>query len=258
MVFIDIEFYYWIIIFIFVGFSSGLLGIGGGMVLMPILLTLGIDIKNAVGISVVQMMSSSSFGTFLNYRGSSLKLRDSLFLGLGGSIGAIFGIYVLNILSSIILQFALLSILFVAIIQSIRPITKIENLNISISEKVIFIIGIIAGTISIPLGIGGAIVIIAFFSLLGMDAKRVSSISLFFVLFTSISAFITIFFNNHELILKYDFIITIVLSTMLGSYLGIYTKNKINIIYYKKFFLPLYISVSSMTAYSIFKAFMIE
>lgn len=248
----DLDLYYSIIIFVFVGFSSGLLGIGGGVILMPILLAIGIDIKNAVSISVVQMISSSSFGTFLNYRSANLKIRDSLFLGLGGSLGAVFGIYVLNVLPSIILQFFLLFILSVAIMQSLRPIRKIKNLDIQINEKIIFIIGIISGSISIPLGIGGAIVIIAFFSLLGMDAKKISSISLFFVIFTSISAFFTIFLSNNELVVEYDFIILIVLSTMFGSFLGIYAKNKIDIKYYKKFFLPLYLSSLTMTLYSIF------
>lgn len=248
----DLALYYWIIIFIFVGFSSGLLGIGGGVILMPILLAVGIDIKNAVSISVVQMISSSSFGTFLNYRSANLKIRDSLFLGLGGSLGAVFGIYVLNVLPSIVLQFSLLVILSFAIMQSLRPIRKIKNLDIQINEKIIFIIGIISGSISIPLGIGGAIVIIAFFSLLGMDAKKISSISLFFVIFTSISAFFTIFLSNNELVVEYDFIILIVLSTMFGSFLGIYAKNKIDIKYYKKFFLPLYLSSLTMTLYSIF------
>lgn len=246
------DLYYYIIVFVFVGFSSGLLGIGGGVILMPILLAIGIDIKNAVSISVVQMISSSSFGTFLNYRSANLKIRDSLFLGLGGSLGAVFGIYVLNVLPSIILQFFLLFILSVAIMQSLKPIRKIKNLDIQINEKIIFIIGIISGSISIPLGIGGAIVIIAFFSLLGMDAKKISSISLFFVIFTSISAFFTIFLSNNELVVEYDFIILIVLSTMFGSFLGIYAKNKIDIKYYKKFFLPLYLSSLTMTLYSIF------
>lgn len=248
----DLSLYYWIIVFVFVGFSSGLLGIGGGIILMPILLAIGIDIKNAVSISVVQMISSSSFGTFLNYRSANLKIRDSLFLGLGGSLGAVFGIYVLNVLPSIVLQFFLLFILSFAIMQSLRPIRKIKNLDIQINEKIIFIIGIISGSISIPLGIGGAIVIIAFFSLLGMDAKKISSISLFFVIFTSISAFFTIFLSNNELVVEYDFIILIVLSTMFGSFLGIYAKNKIDIKYYKKFFLPLYLSSLTMTLYSIF------
>ncbi len=51
-----------------VGAISGFFGVGGGMILVPTLLSIGIDIKSAIAISVVQMVFSSILGSYLNYK----------------------------------------------------------------------------------------------------------------------------------------------------------------------------------------------
>jgi uncharacterized membrane protein YfcA len=251
----ELPIYYMAVIFLFVGFFSGLLGIGGGIILMPTLLAFGIDMKVAVGISIIQMISASSFGTFLNYKNSTLNIKNSLIMGFGGFIGAIIGAYILNIVESSILQFLFLTIVVVAITQSlgfIKPIWSIGDEPLELNRKLIFLIGLISGSISIPIGVGGAIIIIAFFSLLGLEAKKVSSMSLFFVLFTSVSAFISIYFNNNELILDYNIILYLAIFTIIGSYLGITIKNKLHNNHYKKLFLPLYFASLITTLYSIY------
>ena len=50
---------------LFVGFLSGFLGIGGGAAAVPILVFLGFDVKYAIGVSVLQMMFSSVYGSLL-------------------------------------------------------------------------------------------------------------------------------------------------------------------------------------------------
>ena len=51
---------------IFIGVMSGFFGIGGGMILVPILVALGFGIKDAIGISIIQMVFISIFGSYLN------------------------------------------------------------------------------------------------------------------------------------------------------------------------------------------------
>ncbi|MCK4442110.1 MAG: TSUP family transporter, partial [Sulfurovaceae bacterium] len=59
-----------------VGTLSGFFGIGGGMILIPLLMLIGIDIKTAIGISVIQMVFSSFYGSYLNYKKGSLVLGE--------------------------------------------------------------------------------------------------------------------------------------------------------------------------------------
>ena len=79
-----------LIIGIIVGFASGFFGIGGGTLLVPILLYLGFNFKEAIGISVTQMMLSSMFGSYLNYKKGLLKIKNGLLLAIGGALGAFF------------------------------------------------------------------------------------------------------------------------------------------------------------------------
>jgi len=80
-----------ILIGIFIGMMSGFFGIGGGMILVPVLLLLGFSVKVAIGISIVQMVFSSLYGSYLNYKKGSLVLKEGIYLGFGGFIGGFGG-----------------------------------------------------------------------------------------------------------------------------------------------------------------------
>ena len=71
---------------LFVGFLSGFLGIGGGAAAVPILVFLGFDVKYAIGVSVLQMVFSSVYGSLLNIKNKTVDLKPALVLGIGGSV----------------------------------------------------------------------------------------------------------------------------------------------------------------------------
>jgi len=65
---------------VFVGILSGFFGIGGGTVSVPILLYMGFDIKQAIGISVFQMLIGSILGFFIHRKSGTYKpFKKSLF-----------------------------------------------------------------------------------------------------------------------------------------------------------------------------------
>jgi uncharacterized membrane protein YfcA len=74
------------------GFLSGLLGIGGGVALMPVLIYgYGFPIRQASGTGIVVLMATAALGTFEHALRADVDLPLSLVLLAGSSIGAQFG-----------------------------------------------------------------------------------------------------------------------------------------------------------------------
>lgn len=81
-----------IIIFLFTGFFSGLLGIGGGFIIMPTLVYLiGLPTIMAVGTTLVTVLFSSAFGCFIYAINGRVEIFAAIILLVGASIGAQIG-----------------------------------------------------------------------------------------------------------------------------------------------------------------------
>ena len=102
---------------IITGFTSGFFGVGGGMVLVPMLLMYGFVMKEAVAISIMQMVFSSIYGSFLNAKKAKDVLKDGTILGIGGSIGGIASSYVVSSISNESLQYLFIAILIFSILR---------------------------------------------------------------------------------------------------------------------------------------------
>src|SRR5262249_31965858 len=77
------------------GLLGSLLGIGGGMIVVPVLtLAMGIDIRYAIGASIVSIIATSSGAAAAYVRERMTNLRVAMLLGLGTATGAITGAYV--------------------------------------------------------------------------------------------------------------------------------------------------------------------
>ena len=81
-----------IIIFLFTGFFSGLLGIGGGFIIMPTLVyVIGLPTLIAVGTTLITVLFSSAYGCFIYAVNGRVELIAALILLIGASIGAQIG-----------------------------------------------------------------------------------------------------------------------------------------------------------------------
>lgn len=77
---------------IFAGIMGSILGIGGGMIVTPIVtLTMGLDIKYAIGASIIAVIATSSGSTIAFLKDDVLNLRVAMFLEIATTIGAIIG-----------------------------------------------------------------------------------------------------------------------------------------------------------------------
>jgi len=238
-----------IFIGIIVGFFSGFLGVGGGTILVPILLFLGFSFKEAVGISITQMMLSSIYGSFLNYKKGLLKIKSGISLAIGGALGASLSGIILKILPTKILGAIFLSVVLIAIIRFFITV-KEEEFEPPIDNKKLFFIGFFVGIISASVGVGGAILITPILvGFLKYKLKTTVSLSLFFVTFSSTSAFISQSIAGH---INYLEGFTIGLASLIGTYFGTKAYHKINPKIHKKILITWYILVFFATMYKLY------
>jgi uncharacterized membrane protein YfcA len=81
------------------GFLGSLLGLGGGLIVVPALtLLLHIDIRLAIGASIVSVIATSSGAAAAYVRDRLANIRVAMFLELGTTLGAITGAYLAGIL----------------------------------------------------------------------------------------------------------------------------------------------------------------
>ncbi len=224
---------------VIIGALSGFFGIGGGTVLVPVLLLLGFDMKQAVGISIMQMVFSSIYGSYLNVRKGSLKLGEGLFVGLGGAVGGYLSGYLTESLPDILLQSVFVIFVSFAIYRmatdGVREVHVIER---TLPAWLLFVIGVGIGIIAISIGVGGAIILIPLLSgLLHYPVKKAVSAGLFFVVFSSIAGFTGRYLHG-TIDLHNGLIVGI--ASLLGVYIGIHFKEYVSSHHHKRFIVVMY------------------
>jgi uncharacterized membrane protein YfcA len=238
-----------VIIGIIVGFFSGFLGIGGGTILVPLLLFAGFSFKNAVGISVTQMMLSSIYGSFLNYKKGLLKVKSGLSLSIGGALGASLSGIILKYASNQVLGALFLSLILIAIIRFFITVKEPQT-EPPIENKKLFVIGFFVGMISASVGVGGAVLITPILvGFLKYKLKTTVSLSLFFVIFSSTAGFISQSLAGH---INYLEGFTIGFASLIGTYFGIKLYHVIDTKTHKKILLIWYIFVFFATMYKLY------
>jgi len=142
---------------LFVGIISGFFGVGGGMILVPMLMALGFDIKSAIAISTVQMVFSSINGSIMNYRKGKLQLNEGIWVGVGGLLGGVVGARLTDVLPRETLQYIFLGLIVFALIRLVtaqKPHPDQEEG--SFSSLVLLLIGFGIGVIAMIRRIGDA------------------------------------------------------------------------------------------------------
>ncbi|HYB06938.1 MAG TPA: sulfite exporter TauE/SafE family protein [Nitrososphaerales archaeon] len=176
---------------IFAGVFGSIVGLGGGVVIIPVLtLLLGVDIHFAIGASIVAIIGTSSGAASTYVKDKITNLRVGMFLELGSASGAIVGAAVAAYANSAALELVFGVILIASLVPTILKIgeeipksPELKGLSKRLSLKGSYperdgktieynttrpaagLIGTaVAGVLSGLLGIGGGA-----FKVLGMD-----------------------------------------------------------------------------------------
>jgi len=223
-----------------VGTLSGFFGIGGGTILIPMLLLLGYNTKVAIGISVVQMVFSSVYGSYLNQKKKTLDIAMVLFIGIGGFAGALVSGYIAPLLDERTLELLFLGFALFALIRLFFK-THDYMQQKEVSKALLIFIGFVLGALSMTIGVGGSILLVPILvGFLHVPLKKAVSAGLFFVVFSSVSGLISHSLEGH---IDYASGIVIGLASLIGVYGGIHLKEKVDIKIQKKLLVGFYLLI---------------
>lgn len=168
------------------GILSGLLGLGGGIVVVPGLVVLfawqgfsnEILMHLASSTSLVVVMLTSAIATWSQHQRNAVAWNYLLYLVPGMVLGAIIGVYLGKHLSSDMLRYAFSTFCFVLAIRSIFAKSQSEySQPPGFSKKVLIIAGLLAGALAGLLGIGGGAIVIPLLMGFGLSMPMVSATS---------------------------------------------------------------------------------
>ena len=231
-----------------VGILSGFFGIGGGTVSVPLLMSLGFGIKEAIGISVMQMVAGSLMAALIHHKKKTYLISDIKYFGFGGFLGAIAGAMLVKVLDEDFLGWFFLAIVAFTIARLVLSSPMPKRLEI-VNRPLYTVIGSGIGLFSGILGLGGAILMTPILvTFLGFELKKASAIGFFFVIFTSISSCITLGLLG---MLPWEAGIIMAISSLFGIGLGIFLVSKVQLKHYKRVLVLFYSIIFSLMAYKI-------
>src|ERR1700737_3549993 len=84
-----------------VGFLSGVFGVGGGFLMTPLLIFIGVPPTVAVASSANTLVGASVSGVLAHWRRRNVDVKMGVLLTLGGFLGSLLGVWIFGILRRI-------------------------------------------------------------------------------------------------------------------------------------------------------------
>ena len=171
------------------GVLSGLVGVGGGIVFVPGLLYVGgWNIQDAVAASLVIIIFSSLSGTIRNARTADpVNWRVAGILSLAVAPSALIGVLISRVSPEVVVKVVFATLLIALAYPTARGGGEYDSDRKGIPVPLVFLAGILVGTLSGLVGVGGGVVMVPLMVLgMGLTTKRAVSTSLAVVMFTGI------------------------------------------------------------------------
>jgi uncharacterized membrane protein YfcA len=145
------------------GLLSGLFGVGGGTVIVPLLvLILGFDQRLAAGTSLAAIVPTATVGVISYAVHGSVAWIPALILAAGAVVGAQIGTWLLPRVPITVLRWAFVGFL-VAVIVSLFFVIPSRDAELSLTVVTVIgliVLGVVTGILAGLLGVGGGIIVV--------------------------------------------------------------------------------------------------
>ncbi|HXG85877.1 MAG TPA: sulfite exporter TauE/SafE family protein [Pyrinomonadaceae bacterium] len=211
-----------------IGLSLGLIGGGGSIITVPVLVyVLGVEAREAVGMSLAVVGATSLVGSFLHYRRGSVRLRAGLIFGAVGVVGALLGSPLTRLLSASALMMIFAGLMLVIAVLMMRRKSKADGFEVDSVEQVLsvrkaLLAGFGVGVLTGFLGVGGGFLIVpALVMFGGLSMKDAIGTSLFVIFLNCVAGLIGhASQNNFDWSLTAQVTVLAVAGTVLGTLLS--------------------------------------
>jgi uncharacterized protein len=241
-----------------VGFLSGVFGVGGGFLMTPLLIFIGIPPPVAVGSEASQILASSVSGAQAHMRRGNVDVRMGLVLVAGGFFGSAFGVWLFGVLRQLGQIDLVISLAYVLFLGTVGTLMFIESARawlrwrrrggtgftrrhrhiwlhrlplklrfhrsrLYISALTPLLLGFLVGILAAIMGVGGGFLMVpAMIYLIGMPTAIVVGTSLFQISFvTAVTTFLHAVNNQTvDIVLALWLIVGGVIGAQLGSSFG--------------------------------------
>ena len=110
----------------FAGFLGAITGLGGGVVIVPLLaLTLGVDIRYAIGASLVSVIATSSGAAAAYVKEGFSNVRIGMFLEIATSAGALIGAFLATKLPVTVIGIVFGVVLLYSAYHALTPLSEV-------------------------------------------------------------------------------------------------------------------------------------
>jgi uncharacterized protein len=204
---------------VFVGFLSGMFGVGGGFLITPLLMMVGVPTTVAAASGSCQMVATSSSGLAAHFRLGNVDVKLGTVLLLGGLAGAAVGVQIIKVLRALGEADLVITITYIVVLGLVGGYMFFESLQtlrrgmlatrpmvlpqgefflsklpfqmdfpcsqVRHSLLLPFILGAVVGVLAAIMGVGGGFLMVPMMVyLLGMPMHAAVGTDLFQILFT--------------------------------------------------------------------------
>ena len=254
---VNIDIFLLLFLSLLVGVLSGLFGVGGGFLMTPFLIFMGVPPIYAVPNEVNNILATSVSGSLTHWYKKTLDYKMGLMIVSGGVVGTLLGITTFTYFSEMGKISVIISLLYMYLLAIVGTLMLIEGIrektrkakNISTKKKfhdhnwlqglpfrmrfhksklyesaiTPILLGLVVGFVAAMMGIGGAFLMVpAMIYIVGMPVKLIPGTSLFVTIF--ISAIVTVLhafnYGSIDLFLVVPLILGSIVGVQLGQKLG--------------------------------------